>query len=166
MSDTRQDQEQQYDRWSRPDALSRRGYVIVALVPFVIAAIGFGIVSLVSAGDETGSGTSVRLPVSGWAGDIADGAALEGVLQVDDRQCVYLDTGGSQVFLVWPAGYSATLDQGRLALRDSNGNLVAQDGNQVRVGGGSIPAGTFSSEPCLPDSGDVFAVQSKVTVLQ
>lgn len=158
-----------YDRWSRPDALSRRGYLLVALVPFVIAAIGFGIVSLVSAGDDVGSGTTVRLPVSGWAGEAGeagDGAELEGVLAVDDRSCVYLDTDAGDVVPVWPAGYRASLDHNRLRLLDADGADVARDGDRVRLGGGSVPAGTFSAEPCVPDSGEVFAVRSDVSVLE
>jgi hypothetical protein len=160
------EQEPSYDRWSRPDALSRRGYVLAILVPVLVAAAGFGIVSLVAAGDDAGSGTSVRLPVSGWAGGAGDGAALEGVVAVDDQKCVYLDTGQGDVVPVWPAGYHAKLDHNRLQLFDSHDDEVAQDGDRIQVGGGSIPAGTFSSEPCVPDSGDVFAVQSDVTVLE
>ena len=166
MTDREPEQQPEYDRWSRPDALSTRGYVLAILVPVLVAAAGFGVVSLVSAGDESGSGTTVRLPVSGWAGDAGDGALLEGVLEVDDDQCVLLDTGQGDVVPVWPAGYHATLDHNRLQLFDADDDEVAQDGDRIRVGGGSIPAGTFSSEPCVPDSGDVFAVQSDVTVLE
>ena len=160
------DPQPEYDRWSRPDALGKRGYVLAILVPVLVAAAGFGIVSLVSAGDEGGSGTTVLLPVSGWAGDAGDGAALEGVLTLDEDKCVHLDTGQGDVVPVWPAGYHATLDHNRLQLFDAADDEVAQDGDRVRVGGGAVPAGTFSSEPCVPDSGEVFAVQSDVTVLE
>lgn len=160
------EQEPAYDRWSRPDALSKRGYVLAVLVPVLIAAAGFGIVSLVSAGDETGSGTTVRLPVSGWAGGGGDGALLEGVLSVDDDQCVYVETEVGDEVAVWPAGYHASLDHNRLRLFDSHDDEISQDGDRIRVGGGSLPVGTFSSEPCLPDAGSVFAVQSDVTVLE
>lgn len=165
---TEPEQQPEYDRWSRPDALSKRGYVLAILVPVLVAAAGFGLVSLVSAGDEGGSGTTVRLPVSGWAGDAGDGdgAALEGVLALDDEKCVHLDTGQDEVVPVWPAGYHATLDHNRLRLFDADDEEVAQDGDRIRVGGSSIPAGTFSAEQCVPDSGDVFAVQSDVTVLE
>jgi hypothetical protein len=166
LADQEPQTEPAYDRWSRPDALSKRGYVLVALVPVVIAALGFGIVSLVSAGDETGSGTTVRLPVSGWAGEAGDGAGLEGVLEVDAQKCVFVETGQGQVVPVWPVGFHATLDHNRLRLFDADDTEIAQDGDRIRVGGGSIPAGTFSAEPCVPDSGDVFAVQSDVTVLE
>ena len=166
MADQEPEQGPAYDRWSRPDALSRRGYVLVAIVPVFVAAVAFGIVSLVSAGDETGSGTTVRLPVSGWAGGGGDGALLEGVLDVDDDQCVYVQTAVGREYAVWPAGYHASLDHNRLRLFDSHGDEVAQDGDRIRAGGGALPVGTFSTEPCLPDEGSVFAVQSDVTVLE
>jgi hypothetical protein len=162
------DPDPSFDRWSRPQALSRRGYVLALLVPLLVAAAAFGVVSLVSAGDQAGGGTTVRLPVSGWAGDAgdSDGAALDGVIEVDDQKCVYLDTARGRIVAVWPVGYHATLDHNRLQLFDSHDTQVAQDGDRVRVDGGPIPAGTFSSEPCVPDSGEVFAVQSDVTVLK
>lgn len=163
MTQQQDEQEPAYDRWSRPDALSKRGYVLVAIVPFFVAAVGFGIVSLVSSGDEAASGTSVRLPVSGWSGGGGDAALLEGVLAVDDEKCVYVETEGGDVVPVWPAGFRASFDQNRLRLFDGD-DEIAQDGDAIRVGGGSLPAGTFRSEPCVPDSGDVFVVQSDVTV--
>lgn len=166
MSDHQPDHQPEYDRWSRPDALSKRGYVLVALVPFVVAAVGFGAVSLVSAGDEAASGTSVRLPVSGWSGDDGDAALLEGVLAVDEEKCVYVETTAGDVVPVWPAGFHASLDGNRLRIFDGDDNEIAQDGDTIRVGGGSIPAGTFYAEPCVPDTGSVFAVQSDVTVLE
>ncbi|MGB0099053.1 MAG: hypothetical protein WBP61_02105 [Nocardioides sp.] len=158
-----------YDRWSRPQALSRRGYVLAVLVPVLIAAVGFGVVSLVSAGDDAPSGASVRLPVSGWAGGSGDDALLVGVLSVDEDRCVYVESGQDgadpgRYVAVWPAGYHASLDGDRLLLLDGSDREVAQDGDVVRLGGGYLPAGTFSSEPCVPESGEVFAVQSEVSV--
>jgi hypothetical protein len=173
LADDGPDEEPQYDRWSRPQALSRRGYVLAVLVPLLVAAAAFGVVSLVSAGDDTRSGTTVRLPVSGWGvgSEEGDAAALEGVLRVDDDQCVYVEAGqdgdqSGRVVPVWPIGFHAALDHNRLAVYDQDDHEVAQDGDRISVSGGSLPAGTFASEPCVPDSGDVFAVQSDVTVLE
>lgn len=159
-----------YDRWARRQALSTRGYVLAVLVPLLVAAGGFGVVSLVSAGDATASGTTVRLPLSGWEpGDGGDDASIQGVLKVDAEHCVYLESGqdGDQpgrVYVAWPAGFRATLDAGRLALLDADGHEIAQDGDRVSTGGGYGPAGTFAGEPCLPDSGEVWIVQSEVQV--
>ena len=67
---------------------------------------------------------------------------------------------------MWPAGYHASLDHNRLSLYDENDEVVAVDGDHVRMGGSSAPAGSFASEPCLPDSGTVAVVQSAVQVVQ
>ena len=166
-------QEPTYDRWSRPQALSNRGYLLAVLVPVLVAAAAFGVVSLVSAGDESGSGVTVHLPVSGWApGSGGDTALVEGVLSMDGNHCVYLAPlvrGGNEpdkIWPVWPIGYHATLDQGRLSLYDQDDKVVAVDGDHVRVGGSSAPVGNFASEPCLPDTGEVAVVQSDVEVVR
>ena len=162
-----------YDRWSRPQALSNRGYLLAVLVPVLIAAAAFGVVSLVSAGDESGSGVTVRLPVSGWApGSGGDTAPIEGVLAVDADRCVYLTPsvrGGNEpdkIWVVWPAGFHAVLDNGRVTIYDTDNHKVAMDGDLVRMSGGTTPVSTYAGEPCLPDGGDVAVAQSDVTVLQ
>jgi hypothetical protein len=162
-----------YDRWSRPQALSNRGYLLAVLVPVLIAAAAFGVVALVSAGDETGSGVTVRLPVSGWApGSGGDSALIEGVLGVDADHCVFLTPtvrGGNEpnrVWPVWPEGYHARLNGNRLSLYDQDDEVVAVDGDHVRMGGSAAPAGNFAAEPCLPHSGTVAVVQSAVEVVQ
>jgi hypothetical protein len=150
--------------------LSNRGYLIVAAVPFVVAAVAFGVVSLVSSGDDAASGTTVRLPVSGWkSGTGGDGALIQGVLRLDDEHCVYLEAGQDgadpgQVWPVWPAGFKAVRDGERLTVLDGAGQVVAHDGDRVSMGGAYGPAGTFAGQPCVPESGEVAIVQSEVTV--
>ena len=166
------ERDQPYDRWSRPEALSRRGYAIVAAVPFVIAAVGFGIVAAVSSGDDAPSGTTVRLPVSGWTpGNGGDAALIQGVLRLDEDHCVYLEAGQDgadpgKVWPVWPAGFKAVRQGERLTILDGAGKTVAHDGDEVSMGGGFGPAGTFAGQPCLPESGEVAIVQSEVTVVR
>lgn len=156
-----------YDRWSRPEALSRRGYLVVALVPVVIAAVGFAVVSLVASDEPTLSGTTVRLPTSDWqSGDGGDAAALQGVLRMDDEHCVYVESDIGRTYAVWPAGWRATREGEALTLYDEDANEVAHDGDTIFTGGGSHPVGTYAGEPCLPEDGDVFAVQSEITVGQ
>ncbi len=168
---TGDERDQPYDRWSRRQALSNRGYLIMAAVPFVIAAIGFGVVSLVSSGDDAAGGTTVGLPVSGWkSGSGGYDARIEGVLRLDEEHCVYLEAGQDgadpgQVWAVWPAGFKAVRDGERLTLLDGAGRVVAHDGDRVSMSGGYGPAGTFVGQPCLPESGEVAIVQSEVTVL-
>ena len=167
---TGEERDQPYDRWSRRQALSNRGYLIMAAVPFVIAAIGFGVVSLVSSGDDAAGGTTVRLPVSGWTpGSGGYDALIQGVLRLDEEHCVYLEAGQDgadpgRVWPVWPAGFKALRDGERLTLLDGAGRVVAHDGDRVSMGGGYGPAGTFVGQPCLPESGEVAIVQSEVTV--
>lgn len=165
------ERDQLYDRWSRPQALSRRGYAIIAAVPFVLAAAGFGVVSAVSSGDDVASGTTVRLPVSGWTpgGDSAD-ALIQGIVRLDEDHCVYLEAGqdgadAGEIWPVWPAGFKAVREGERLTVLDASGDAVAHDGDQVSMGGGYGPAGTFAGQPCLPEGGEVAIVQSEVTVV-
>lgn len=40
--------------------------------------------------------------------------------------------------VIWPNGYSARDDGGRLAVLDGSGNLVAHEGDRVSIGGGEI----------------------------
>jgi hypothetical protein len=157
-----------YDRWSRPQALSNRGYLLAVLVPLLVAAAGFGVVSLVSAGDDTARGVSVHLPVSGWApGAAGDSSPIEGVLRLDADNCVYLDDDGTKVWPVWPAGYHASIDDNRLSLFQANDTrAIAVDGDHLRMSGSSAPVGNYATEPCLPDSGEVAVVQSDVQVVQ
>ena len=49
---------------------------------------------------------------------------------------------------------------------DGAGKTVAHDGDEVSMGGGFGPAGTFAGQPCLPESGEVAIVQSDVTVVR
>jgi hypothetical protein len=158
---------QQFDRWSRPDALSRRGYLLAVLVPLVIAAAGFGIVSLVASDEPELSGTTVLLPTSDWEpGDDSMTAQIQGVLRMDEEHCVYLESPQGPVYAVWPAGWRATREGEALTLYDANTRVVASGGDSISTGGGYVPVETYAGEPCLPDDGDVAAVQDEVIVLQ
>lgn len=163
-----QEQEQQpYDRWSRPDALSRRGYVLAVLVPLVIAALAFGAVTLFASDEPDLRGTTVLLPTSSWKpGQGGDGALLQGELQMDADHCVYVDGDQGKVYAVWPAGWRATRDGDLLTVYDTDTKPVAHDGDTITTGGGSVPVATFEGEPCLPDTGDVFVIQDEVRVNQ
>ena len=171
MADQQERQEPAYDRWSRPDALSKRGYVLAVLIPVLIAACGFGVVSLVASDDNGLSGTTVRLPESGYAPTSAgDGALIQGVLRLDADHCVYLESGQAgadpgRLVPVWPAGYKASREGERLTVYDAQGKVVAHDGDELRTSGGFTAARTFSGEPCLPETGDVAVIQSSVEVL-
>lgn len=165
MSDPVPEQEPEFDRWSRGAALSTRGYVLVALVPLLIAAIAFGAVSLFASDEPELTGTTVQLPTSSWKpGQGGDDALIQGVLRMDEEHCVYLESGTDRVYAVWPAGWRATRDGELLSLYDGDLRIVARDGDGVSFGGGYAPVATYAGEPCLPESGEVAAVQSEVTV--
>lgn len=153
-----------YDRWSRPQALSNRGYVLVVVVVVLLAAAAFGVVSLVSSGD-TGSGTTIRIPVSGAAVSGGDATSIRGTLRLSTDRCVYLEPpgGGDRVTPIWPSGYHAVLNGNRLSLYDG-GKIVAVDGDLLEMTGRPAPAGNFSGQPCVPESGEVDVVESDVTV--
>ena len=156
-----------YDRWSRPAALSKRGYVLAVLVPLLVAALAFGAVTLFASDEPDLRGTTVLLPTSSWKpGQGGDAALLQGVLKMDADHCVYVDDGQSQVYAVWPAGWRATREGDLLTVYDTNTKPVAHDGDTISTGGGTTPVATFEGEPCLPATGDVFVIQDDVRVNQ
>ena len=171
MAEPQETQEPAYDRWSRRDALSTRGYVLAVLVPILVAACAFGVLTVFGSDDSGISGTTVRLPEAGYAPTNAtDGALIQGVLRLDDDHCVYLESGQDgadvgRVVAVWPAGYKASREGERLTIYDAQSKVVAHDGDEVRMSGGFTDASTFAGEPCLPESGDVAVIQSSVEVV-
>jgi hypothetical protein len=171
LADQKLDQEPSYDRWSRQDALSGRGYVLAVLIPLLIAACAFGVVSLVASDDDGLSGITVRLPETGYAPAVAGaGGQIQGVLRLDADHCVYLESGQDgadpgRLVPVWPAGFKASREGSRLTISDPQGKVVAHDGDELRTSGGFAPVNTFSGEPCLPETGDVAVIQSDVEVV-
>jgi hypothetical protein len=166
-------EQQRYDRFTPTQALSRRGYLLWALVPFVIAALGFTVVSVI-AHDNGSSGFAVRLPISGGAADTgsAGDQRLVGELETDGQHCVYLrpsggsgSSGPSQVWAVWPIGYSATLEGSHLSVTDRHGVQVAQSGQLVTITGAYTSSKDYATEPCLPQDGQVFVIDSPVSAV-
>lgn len=171
MAEPQETQEPTYDRWSRRDALSRRGYILAVVVPIVIAACAFGLVSLVASDDSGISGATVRLPEAGYAPtNASDGAQIQGVLRLDDDHCVYLESGQDgadpgRVVAIWPAGFKASREGERLTIYDAQTKAIAHDGDEVRAAGGFTDVSTFAGEPCVPDTGEVAVIQSSVEVV-
>jgi hypothetical protein len=152
-----------YDRWSRRQALSGRGYVLAVLIPLLIAAAGFGLVALLASGNDAAS--RVRVPTSDWIpGQPVGSTRIEGQLSSDSRHCVYLQgADGQQVWPVWPAGYYGELDsQGNVSLYDDKHQLVARSGQRVQASGASVSSAAYTGEACLPDDHRVELVQSEV----
>ena len=161
-------EQQPYDRWSRPQALSRRGDVLALLVPLLVAAAAFGLVAVFASGDSGGA-SQVRVPTSDWIPGQAGGSTrIEGQLTSDAKHCVYLRTAdGQDLWPVWPAGYTGRLDdQGNVSVYDGQDQLVAREGSRVLASGSPASAAGYTGEACLPDDGKVVLVQSEVTATQ
>jgi hypothetical protein len=50
----------------------------------------------------------------------------------------YRDPLGVVRAVIWPHGYSAREEGGRLAVVDESGNVVAHEGDHVTIGGGEV----------------------------
>ena len=158
------DTEPAYARWDQTPALGRRGMVLAVVIPVLIAAAAFGVVSLVSRGSETAA-TAIRVPTGEWIPGQASGTtSIQGTLAVDGRHCVYLQNPAGEIWPVWPAGFRARLDStGKVSLYDGKDHLVARDGEGVQARGEFTSPAAFAGETCLPAEDQVAVVQSEVT---
>lgn len=89
--------------------------------------------------------TSVGVPTEGpWQGTPPPCPAsyIEGrLIPHPDRGAVLEVTPEDVVMVAWPYGYSGALIDGRFALLDTAGAVVAREGDRVRIGGGERPDG-------------------------
>lgn len=71
-------------------------------------------------------------------------ALAEGVLTVMPDECPVLRVpGGGTLPLVWPAGYGAYINgEGVLQVYASDGQVVAEEGDLLSMGGGYLKAGS------------------------
>lgn len=147
-------------------ALSTRGYVIVGIVPILIAAALFGLV-VWNYDDTDIQGESAPLLASSWRpGQPAGGEQVVGVLQADDEGCPVLASGDDTVAVAWPAGYSARVSPGgTLTVYDPDGGVVARVDQEIRATGELVDASSYVGKPCDPDTGQVAAIQSEVQVV-
>ena len=65
-------------------------------------------------------------------------ALLRATLRADPHGCVYAETDGESVTLVWPEGYSVSGDAESFEIRDADGEVVAQSGAALDIGGGGV----------------------------
>jgi len=106
------------------------------------------------------------LLTSDWDGGWGSDALLTATLvRTDD--CVYADGEGGPVDVAWPAGYRATLIDGR-AVVWHDGREVVREGQTFSAGGGfnTIEGYVLSGRRCA-DTRDLvpFQVQSDVQVV-
>ncbi|GAA5148001.1 hypothetical protein GCM10023340_21250 [Nocardioides marinquilinus] len=153
-------------------------------VPVVMAVAVTAVAAVVGGAALLGGGTGTTEPSQSPAADEpvvtaalltanrpADGvvvsmqALVSGRLEADDRGCVVLaDALGTGRTAVWPYGWSAEVDGGRLELRDGTGEVVAHEGDMVTASGGYVPLEQQLGEaPCAPaDVTEVPHLQSEV----
>jgi hypothetical protein len=136
------------------------------VVPILIAVIGLTILHFGYDKEDLVKGQRLPLLTSDWKpGDPSSGASLSGELQLDDAGCVRV---GDNV-VVWPADYEATVQHvgqsDQLKLYDPDRDTVGRSDETIQVGGGFGDASAYAGQPCAPDSGQAFFVQSEVKVV-
>jgi len=149
-------------------ALSARGYLLVAVVPPLLAAIGLGTLWVTHDEEAVLPGQSVPLLTSSWKpGNADEGAPIAGVLDLGQDGCVHLvQADGTALTAVWPAEFTARRsDDGSLTLYDPEGDVVAHDGDELRMGGGFTSPEPYRGHQCVPTSGQLALVESTVTVV-
>lgn len=68
-------------------------------------------------------------------GNAYPAALMEGLLEVRSG-CVFVAAYEDRWLLLWPEGYWAQLADGQLEVHDESGEVVALEGERLRVGGG------------------------------
>jgi hypothetical protein len=160
---------------SRPPEIGRRtltpfGYAVCVLVPILIAAAGFTFLHFMYDKEDLVDGTRLHILTSDWRlGDDSMDALATGKLILDDDRCVRLEgSDGTEVDLVWPADFEATVQRvgasDQLKVYDTDRNIAARGGDTVELGGGFSSADPYAGLACAPVSDQVFLVQSKVVV--
>ena len=164
MSDETETPTEGHAHWDQQPALGRRGMVLAVVIPVLIAAVGFGLVSL-NARDSDTAATAIKVPTGDWIpGQPTGSTTIQGTLAVNAQHCVYLKNPSVELWPVWPAGFRARLDSaGKVSLYDGKDHLVARDGEGVQAKGIFTTPANFAGETCLPSNDEVAVVQSEVT---
>ncbi len=160
----------------RPPDIGRRtlspfGYAVCFAVPILIAALGFTFLHFNYDKEQLVDGDRIRILTSDWTpDDDAMAAQARGELILGDDGCLRLGSDdGTQVELVWPAGYEATVQtvgsDDQLKVYDPDRDIVARSSQTLELGGGYTDVGEYAGRTCAPSSGEVFLVQSEPRVV-
>ncbi|MDX6374780.1 MAG: hypothetical protein QOD98_3768 [Nocardioidaceae bacterium] len=155
----------------RPPDIGRRtltpvGYAICAIVPVVIAALGFTFLHFHYDKEQLVAGDRIHILTSEWTpADAASTALARGELTLGDDGCLRLGT----TELVWPKDYEATVQRvgsaDQIKVYDPDRDIVARSSQTIELGGGFGDVGEYAGEPCAPSSGQAFFVQSEPKVV-
>ncbi|HSJ45441.1 MAG TPA: hypothetical protein VK923_12225 [Euzebyales bacterium] len=96
------------------------------LMVLLLVATACGSSSVVGTGDATPAASASAVAADTLVGTLGGDPALEG-------GCVWLETDDGRVEVVWPQGYTASADP--LQLRGPDGEVVAAEGDEVRIEG-------------------------------
>ena len=167
------------DPGTRPAAAARHrsadpepfGYAVCFVVPILIAALGFTYLHFHYDNEQLVDGDRIRILTSDWEpGDPSMTALATGELVLGDDGCLRLDAGdGTQVDLVWPADYEATVQRvgptDQLKVYNPDRDIVARSSQTLELGGGFTDVGEYAGRACAPISGQVFLVQSEPRIV-
>ncbi len=109
----------------------------------------------------------VDLPTSDWTpGDGVDGSVISGGLHLDESRCPYLLNNLGFRPVVWPAGFTARITQGRLVLLDSTGEPIASQGDSVsaRAVSSADLTRVSTGRGCVAEYQDLALLQSPIAV--
>lgn len=154
-------------RYSRP-ALSTRGYVVVGVVPVLIAAVLFSLV-VWNYDDSDIQGTNAPVLLSAWQPGAPGGdVAVTGVLEEDEDGCPVLTGADGSVAVAWPGGWSARVTPGgTITVYDSSGDEAVRENQEVRATGVvvDVSGSPYVGKRCAPADGQVTEVRSDVSVV-
>jgi hypothetical protein len=102
------------------------------------------------------------------SGQVRSDATASGVLALDEFDCVFLGGQGygERHYVVWPNGFTASVNQvGVLTLLNDGGEVVAVGGHDQTIGDQVLVRGELgkrdnSQERCMPSEGQVLFVQT------
>ncbi len=102
--------------------------------------------------DEHNPTRRLALSTSNWViGDPQLQLRVSGAVTLAESGCVHLvSPSGHAVDLVWPAGFTASLTDEVLEIRDADGEVVAKGGATITAAGGSFEAGDSVEKLLMP----------------
>ena len=99
-----------------------------------LLALVLAVTAAACAADRPGAATGIFFPTVP-IGDAYPAALMESVLEVRSG-CVFVAAHEDRWLLLWPEGYMAQLAEGQLEVLDESSEVVAREGERLRVGGG------------------------------